>query len=69
MFTSRSIAGGIDPELRLRMRVKRPAVDNQVDQSKRSCVNELPILPWSAPSGENEILSGRRNATKETVHQ
>ena len=32
----------IDPELRLRVRGKRPAVGNQVDQSKRSCVNELP---------------------------
>ena len=41
-------SAGIDPELRLRLRVKRPAVDGQVDQSKRSCVNELTIVPWSA---------------------
>ena len=60
----------IDPELRLRMRGKRPAVDNQVDQSKRSCVNELPIVPWAAPPGEKRNLEvNRRDATKETVHQ
>ena len=46
----------IDPELRLRTRGKISAVDTQIDQSKRSCINELPIVPWSAPSGENEIL-------------
>ena len=49
-------SAGIDPELRLRMRGKRPAVDNQVDQSEGSCVNELPITPWSASSGEKRNL-------------
>ena len=40
-----------DPELRLRLRSKRPAVDSQVEQSKRSSADELSIVPWSAPSG------------------
>ena len=44
----------VDPELRLRG--KRPAVDNQIDQSNRSCVNELPIVPWSASSREKRNL-------------
>ena len=42
-------------ELRLRLRSKRPAVDSQVEQSKRSCADELSIVPWPAPSG------GKRN--------
>ena len=45
-----------DSELRLRLRSKRPAVDSQVEQSKRSCAGELSIVPWSAPSGRNETL-------------
>ena len=49
---------------------KRPAVDSQVEQSKRSCAGELSIVPWSAPSGEKRNLEeDRRNAIKETVHQ
>ena len=47
---------GIDTELRLRLRGKRQADDSQVDQSKRPCVNELPIVPWSASSGEKHSL-------------
>ena len=43
-----------DPELRLRTLGKRPAVDNQVDQSKRSCLHELPTVPWSVSSREKQ---------------
>ena len=50
-------SAGIDPELRLPMRVKRPGVDNQVDQSKRSCVNDLPDCSVvSFLRKKNEIL-------------
>ena len=45
-----------DPELRLRLRSKRPAVDSQVERSKRSFAGELSIVPWSAPSGEKRNL-------------
>ena len=45
-----------DSELRLRLRSKRPAVDNQVEQSKKSCAGELTIVPWSAASGEKQNL-------------
>ena len=38
----------VDSELRMLLRVKRHAADNQVDQSKTSCVSELLIVPWSA---------------------
>ena len=33
-----------DSELRLRLRSKRPAVDRQVEQSKRSCAGELSLF-------------------------
>ena len=56
-----------DSELRLRLRSKRPAVDSQVEQSKRSRASELSIVPWSASSREKR--GGRRNAIKETVRQ
>ena len=45
-----------DPELQLRLRCKRPAVDSQVERSKRSSAGELSIVPWSAPSGEQRNL-------------
>ena len=45
-----------DSELRLRLRSKRPAVDSQVEQSKRSCAGELSLVSWSAPSGEKRNL-------------
>ena len=45
-----------DPELQLRLRSKRPAVDSQVERSKRSSAGELSIVPWSAPSGEQRNL-------------
>ena len=49
---------------------KRPAVDSQVEQSKRSCAGELFIVPWSTPSGEKRNPEvDRRNAIKETMHQ
>ena len=40
----------------LRLRGKRPAVDNQIEQSKRSCAGKLSVAPWSAPSGEKRKL-------------
>ena len=43
-------------EVDSKLRLKRPAADNQVDQSKRSCVSELSIVPWSASSGEKRNL-------------
>ena len=44
---------------------KRPADVNQVDPSKRSCVNELPIVPWSALlKGKNEILKWTKKCNK-----
>ena len=45
-----------DSELRLRLRSKRPAVDSQVEQSKRSCASELSCVRWSAPSREKRNL-------------
>ena len=59
-----------DSELRLRLRSKRPAVDSQVEQSKRSSGGELSIVPWSAPSGEKRDLEvDEEKQSKETVHQ
>ena len=56
-----------DSELRLRLRSKRPAVESQVEQSKRSCAGELSIVPWSAlPQGRNGILRWTKKC-KETV--
>ena len=46
----------VESELRQRLRGKRPTADNQVDRSKRSCVSELPIVPWSASSEEKRNL-------------
>ena len=40
----------------LRLRGKRRAVDNQIEQSKRSCAGKLSVAPWSAPSGEKRKL-------------
>ena len=51
-----TITVGTDSELRLRLCSKRPAVDDQGEQSKRSCAGELSIVPWSAPSGEKRTL-------------
>ena len=51
-----SQSASIDSELRLRQRGRRPVDDSQVDQSKRSCVNESSIVPWSASSGEKGSL-------------
>ena len=45
-----------DSKLRLRLRSKRPAVDSQVEKSKRLCAGELSIIPWSVPSGEKRNL-------------
>ena len=59
-----------DSELRLRLRSKRPAVDSQVERSKRSSAGELSIVPWSAPSGEKRNLEvDEETQSKETVHQ
>ena len=47
---------GIDTELQMRLRGKRQADDSEVDQSKRPCVDESQIVPWSASSGEKRSL-------------
>ena len=46
----------VETDSELRLRSKRPAVDSQVEQSKRSCAGELSIVPWSAPSGKKRNL-------------